>query len=175
MYCAVVAWFFRLRTSQLNIFSDIERALRLTGLCLKLNPANYSIWHFRRQCLDNVITNDNIAQTIQQDLALAAELGGANPKNYQIWYHRRALLESAAQKNNDMSSYVPSELDYVATVLEEDSKNYHAWSHRQWVIRTANDDTCWENELEFGEHPVDIICTEVLALRSICLSLATIK
>jgi protein farnesyltransferase/geranylgeranyltransferase type-1 subunit alpha len=137
--------------TQIAFIYHPERALRLTGLCLKLNPANYSIWHFRRQCLDAIITNENIAQIIQQDLQLAADLGGANPKNYQIWYHRRALLESAAQRNNDMSAYVPAELDYVATVLEEDSKNYHAWSHRQWVIRTANDETCWDEELEFGK------------------------
>ena len=79
-------------------------------------------------------------------------MGGANPKNYQIWYHRRALLESASASNSsDWSAYVPAELDYVATVLDEDSKNYHAWSHRQWVIRTANDDAQWEKELEFGK------------------------
>lgn len=126
----------------------------MSGLCLKLNPANYSIWHFRRQCLDEIITNDNIAQIIQQDLELAAGLGGANPKNYQIWYHRRALLESAAKRNgpdNCMATYAPTELDYVATVLDEDSKNYHAWSHRQWVVRTANDPSLWEKELGFGE------------------------
>lgn len=129
-----------------------ERALRLTGLCLKLNPANYSIWHFRRQCLDETCTNDNIAQIIQQDLELAASLGGANPKNYQIWYHRRALLESAAKRSgqNMMSDHVPAELGYVATVLEEDSKNYHAWSHRQWVVRTVNNADLWGKELEFA-------------------------
>lgn len=129
-----------------------ERTLRLTGLCLKLNPANYSIWHFRRQCLEKTITDDNMGQIIQQDLELAAGLGGANPKNYQIWYHRRALLESVAERSGteNFKSYVPTELDYVASVLEEDSKNYHAWSHRQWVVRTANTASQWEKELEFA-------------------------
>jgi protein farnesyltransferase/geranylgeranyltransferase type-1 subunit alpha len=128
-----------------------ERTLRLTGLCLKLNPANYTIWHFRRQCLlDSIMTEENEASLIQQDLELAAELGGQNPKNYQIWYHRRALLESVADRHSTAASYVHAELDYVAKVLEEDSKNYHAWSHRQWVVRTTNTEALWDKELEFA-------------------------
>lgn len=134
-----------------------DRTLRLTGLCLKLNPANYTIWHFRRQCLDTImattatttITEDTTALLVQKDLAFAATLGGANPKNYQIWYHRRALLDSAGgTKLSD--TVIAQELAYVAKVLDEDSKNYHAWSHRQWLVRTVNKEELWEKELEFG-------------------------
>lgn len=84
---------------------------------------------------------------VDQDLELAARLGGSNPKNYQIWYHRRALLESFGLSQERARQ----ELDYVATVLEEDAKNYHAWSHRQWVLRTVDNDDMWNEEMEFGK------------------------
>jgi protein farnesyltransferase/geranylgeranyltransferase type-1 subunit alpha len=88
------------------------RTLLLTGTCLQLNPANYTVWHSRRQCLsqlypfpssssssDNDTTtpadenNDRYIRMIRNELRIAAILGGNNPKNYQIWYHRRAVLE----------------------------------------------------------------------------------
>jgi len=135
-------------------FFATDRALRLTGLCLKLNPANYTIWHFRRQCLEQIMQESEVNRTqlIRDDLHLAETLGGANPKNYQIWYHRRALLERAATVSPEgmTDAVVTQELAYVAKVLDEDSKNYHAWSHRQWIMRTANKADLWERELEFG-------------------------
>jgi protein farnesyltransferase/geranylgeranyltransferase type-1 subunit alpha len=125
--------------------TTLERTLKLSATCLKLNPANYTVWHFRRQCLQSL----GLDQTsICQDLDLAANLGGDNPKNYQIWYHRRALLESFPGSLQQV--FLESELSYIAQVLEEDSKNYHAWSHRQWIVKTVNDEQVWVKEIEFG-------------------------
>ena len=31
-----------------------DRALQLTTICLQLNPANYTVWHFRRLCLEKI-------------------------------------------------------------------------------------------------------------------------
>lgn len=120
-----------------------ERALELTALCLKFNPANYTTWWFRRQCLASLSTpptsdfeskykffNENF---IAKDLMLASKLGGSNPKNYQVWYHRRNLLEqsfSDMKSNSEIEGgsvleLVNEELEYIARVLAEDSKNYH--------------------------------------------------
>ena len=100
-----------------------ERSWKLSATCLKLNPANYTVWHYRRSCMQALryVTEDAIVdhnnnnnnnnassdsaedlarnkQKIQEDLILSSELGGDNPKNYQIWYHRRALLDAFHQK-----------------------------------------------------------------------------
>lgn len=155
------------------------RSLKLSATCLKLNPANYTVWHYRRQCLESLgyldvstaaadddFSNSTAKARIQEDLTLAAQLGGSNPKNYQIWYHRRALLDDFHQKTKTIvlgedaavssssaleTAFLETELAYIADVLEEDSKNYHAWSHRQWLIRTVNQPAVWDRELEYGE------------------------
>jgi len=128
-----------------------ERTLKLTAACLKLNSANYTVWHFRRLCLDAVYHPDDKAA------AVAATLGGDNPKNYQIWYHRRALLEKVYAADPLLfQDYARAELDYIAAVLQEDGKNYHAWSHRQWVVVTRNSTELWESELKFAESLITI-------------------
>lgn len=109
-----------------------QRALKLSATCLKLNPANYTVWHFRRQCLqaqwngmnqqgqqENSSENvpmeesdgnmtDRLEEMIRDDLDLASSLGGDNPKNYQIWYHRRALLELLMKETSSTESSEPS-------------------------------------------------------------------
>lgn len=90
------------------------RSLQLSAVCLRLNPANYTIWYYRRIILnelywknmiektkqqkqqqldDNEYDYDNDLQFFHNEMTLSSMLGGENPKNYQIWYHRRALLE----------------------------------------------------------------------------------
>lgn len=44
---------------------------------------------------------------------------------------------------------VDEELDYIASVLEEDAKNYHAWSHRQWTLKSINMPQKWREEIMF--------------------------
>ena len=139
-----------------------ERTLKLSGTCLKWNPANYTVWHYRRQCMQALAGGNNSAlseEVIQRDLDFSASLGGENPKNYQIWYHRRALLEKIALTDTFKDYFLDSERKYVAQVLQEDSKNYHAWSHRQWIIQTVNDEEVWKDEIEYGKFFVSDTCT----------------
>ena len=106
-----------LQTNELS-----TRVLGLTGLCLEQNPANYTVWHVRRQCLfewsssqlkqqttsstdndDNDVLSATVSTTVPPppilrwlpaELEFTASLAGSNPKNYQVWYHRRSLLQA---------------------------------------------------------------------------------
>lgn len=50
-----------------------------------------------------------------------------------------------------MGDFAETELDYIASVLEEDAKNYHAWSYRQWIVQSVDTPVIWSNEVQFGE------------------------
>lgn len=114
----------------------------MTAICLRLNPANYTTWWFRRQILasQSLPTQDSKSskftyfseELIRNDLKLVSKLGGSNPKNYQIWYHRRNLLEKSfydiatgLSMDETLSSLLDDELDYISSVFDEDAKNYH--------------------------------------------------
>ena len=67
---------------------NTERALKLSATCLKMNPANYTVWHYRRQCLQ-FLGHSSDKTSVQNDLNLASLLGGSNPKNYQVKYGKQ--------------------------------------------------------------------------------------
>ncbi|XP_059482345.1 protein farnesyltransferase/geranylgeranyltransferase type-1 subunit alpha [Neocloeon triangulifer] len=99
-----------------------ERALGLTEDALNLNPANYSVWQYRREILKHLKVD------LRKELAFSANMIHIHPKNYQVWYHRKAIVEMLGDPS--------CEFELTRNDLEYDSKNYHAWQHRQWVIQT---------------------------------------
>lgn len=98
-----------------------DRALQLTQDALHLNPANYTVWQYRREIL-NALGKD-----LQFELDYLDTIIESNTKNYQVWHHRRVIV--------DQLSDCSRELPLTENVLKMDPKNYHAWQHRQYAIK----------------------------------------
>lgn len=116
-----------------NEFS--QRAIDLTEDLIDMNPAHYTVWLFRAQCL--FATNADL----HAELEWLNETALENQKNYQIWHHRNLIV--------DKLDSCEGEADFVAQMFEKDAKNYHVWSYRQWLVKRFG---LWEaGELEFTE------------------------
>jgi protein farnesyltransferase/geranylgeranyltransferase type-1 subunit alpha len=118
-----------------------DRVLQLTADALDLNPANYTVWFYRREVLKA------LGSDIKKEMKYCREMIEEHPKNYQVWQHRRALIEWAQDPG--------TELRFTEMILSGDQKNYHAWQHRQWVLHTFN---LWQKELDFVQ---DLIAVDI--------------
>lgn len=63
-----------------------KRALELTSDACQLNPANYTVWCYRRQLLDHLKSDLN------EELIFIGRMIKENPKNYQVVYLKYFLL-----------------------------------------------------------------------------------
>ncbi|XP_065882956.1 protein farnesyltransferase/geranylgeranyltransferase type-1 subunit alpha-like [Dysidea avara] len=109
-----------------------ERAFELTTDAALLNPANYTVWHFRRVLLKS------LNKDLKKELDFSRKIIKDHAKNYQIWCHRQKII---GWLNDPLD-----ELTLTEAVLGEDAKNYHAWQYRQWVITTFS---LWDKELDY--------------------------
>jgi protein farnesyltransferase/geranylgeranyltransferase type-1 subunit alpha len=158
----------------LSIGEKTIRVYYLTERILEHNPANYTVWHYRRDIIrslmNDYITNQQQQQQlsdiqqqqqqqqqqskdniIEEEIIFMDKFSTENPKNYQIWYHRRALVEIMITydmyNNNDSIKFIINkELDFCELVCDTDNKNYHSWAHRQWILKTFN---YWDNEIQY--------------------------
>ncbi|XP_044757017.1 protein farnesyltransferase/geranylgeranyltransferase type-1 subunit alpha [Coccinella septempunctata] len=116
-----------------------KRALKLTQDAVKLNPANYTVWQYRREILME------LAEDLQAELNFVGGVILKQPKNYQVWQHRRILVEWLKDPSQ--------EKNITECAINKDAKNYHAWQHRQWVVKKFS---LYEGELDFTEKLIEI-------------------
>lgn len=119
----------------LNEFSP--RVLLLTEDLIDMNPAHYTVWLYRAQCL--FALNYNLKDELEWLNAIALQ----HQKNYQIWHHRHTIVDRIGESEG--------EGEFVERMLGLDGKNYHVWSYRQWLVKRFD---LWDNggeELGFVE------------------------
>ena len=115
------------------------RVLALTEDLIDHNPAHYTVWLYRAQCLFALNAD------LRRELDWLNETALANQKNYQIWHHRNMLV--------DRLGSCEGETVFVERMLALDAKNYHVWSYRQWLMQRFD---LWEQgELEFTERMLE--------------------
>lgn len=117
-----------------------RRAFDLTEQVIDLNSANYTAWHYRRQCLAL------FPELLDKEIDFVRQLAADSPKNYQIWHHRRTLLPSLLEIDHE---YLGEELESTRLYILNDNKNYHVWTYRQWILSTYATPEIWQNELLF--------------------------
>lgn len=111
------------------------RVLDLTDDLIDMNPAHYTVWLYRAQCVFA------LNYPLEDELAWLNETALAHQKNYQIWHHRNLIVDKLGKWQEDA--------EFVERMFELDAKNYHVWSYRQWLVRRFG---LWgQGELEFTE------------------------
>lgn len=111
-----------------------HRALDLTRECISLNPANSTMWSFRRKIIKHLKLD--LADEKRYISSVILE----SPKNYQVWQHRKWIIETTKDPKDEKS--------FTSQLFSMDGKNYHAWQHRQWVVLHFS---LWDGELKFTE------------------------
>ncbi|RVX72298.1 hypothetical protein B0A52_04503 [Exophiala mesophila] len=111
-----------------------RRVLDLTEDIIAMNPAHYTVWLYRAECLKKVWKREglDVQDGVTEELQWLEGISEKNLKNYQIWHHRQLLLSL-------MPSLPANETDFLARILSFDTKNYHVWSYRQWLCRRFPD------------------------------------
>ncbi|KAJ3075836.1 CAAX geranylgeranyltransferase alpha subunit [Podochytrium sp. JEL0797] len=111
-----------------------QRVLELTAQIIELNPAHYTVWKVRQDCLVS------LSSDLRKELEYATTVGLEHHKNYQVWHHREVVVSLIGADEE----VVAGEIRYINQQLDVDCKNYHAWSYRQWLVRRFNS---WSQEL----------------------------
>jgi len=80
-------------------WTNKKRAFQLTTDCIKQNPANYTVWEYRRQ----IIKALNIE--LDSEFAWTSSIIARNIKNFQVWHHRQVGIRFSCY--NDQSESEP--------------------------------------------------------------------
>ena len=103
-----------------------RRSLSLTKYIIDLNPAHYTVWTYRYDCLVHLADPD----LFRAECSMMEEMAETtSSKNYQLWHHREIIISRVGLYG------IPEEKEFLDKMMEQDAKNYHVWTYRQWLCR----------------------------------------
>ncbi|XP_955405.1 protein farnesyltransferase alpha subunit, putative [Theileria annulata] len=112
------------------------RGLYLTSIIIKYNPADYTSWYYRNECLKALDVDLN------DELNFTRKITMESIKAFQPWNHRRNICTLANSGFN--------EIEYVKLEISTSPKNQCAWGHLTWLVRYFGVSDLFK-ELEFVE------------------------
>ena len=139
-YGAVIAGIAQRRAARLHDATTLGMIAKV----LELNPEYYSLWNFRKEILQEMLSDDAAAAAADaggggggeqerfaslraEELRLTLAAIGRQPKSYAAWYHRKWVL---VRGHCDLAQ----ELALCAQFLAMDERNFHCWSYRRAVL-----------------------------------------
>ncbi|KAI3379363.1 hypothetical protein SNEBB_007733 [Seison nebaliae] len=116
-----------------------RRAYDLTTKAIGCNPADYTVWRYRRQLISS------LEIPYSEEILFLTKVMEDNPKNYQVWHHRRTLVEMDDNKNYHAWQYrrfllthfkfYNEEMKFTDEFIQMDPMNNSAWNYRFYVIK----------------------------------------
>lgn len=165
-----------------------------TSELLTENAEYYSIWNYRRLILQAQLESialdskpehqNNIQQSIQQELKFLVPLLRQFPKCYWIWNHRLWVLEQTIARlpRPVARGFWQQELVLVGKMLSLDGRNFHGWGYRREIVivlESLDEHSLTEPELNYTKkmiaanlsnfsawHNRSKLCLKVLSERS---------
>ena len=119
--------YFRCVTQPPHTEMASVRTLLLTGTCLQLNPANYTVWHTRRQCLSQLYPLPRSTHTNDSTTGTTTPTAPTNTTP-------RVTINSTTTSIAEYISMIRNELEMASILGGNNPKNYQIWYHRRAVL-----------------------------------------
>ncbi|VDP35404.1 unnamed protein product [Heligmosomoides polygyrus] len=126
-----------------------SRVFLLTEDCIQLNPANYTLWQFRRELLKKLQID------LSKELKYLDDVIMQSPKNYQVW---QSILRQFVFVGDSVDKAVDAELAFTAKLIFEDARNNSAWNNRYFVLQSTgriNDPKIFDSEISFTKRFIE--------------------
>ena len=100
------------------------RVFGLTSLCLQQNPANYTVWHVRRQCFIRLLLQQEEEEEQQPP----------QPDNIQTGTGLVSQDNENPNASDHSKELLMKELTFAADLGGSNPKNYQVWYHRRSLL-----------------------------------------
>lgn len=125
-----------------------EVSLKLSEKLLAMNPEMYTVWNYRREYLDPIISDggEKAVEVVNHELGVTEKALMQNPKSYSTYHHRRWLVSSGFCS-------LEHEISLVERLLDADERNFHGWGYRRAISKQMGLPV--SRELEYSRQKIE--------------------